>query len=69
MLLWNDLDHNGYFFHDLWFVDMDNRLQVRRQTRSCEIKRTTSTISSTTCGTDSSEHPNKYGNTQLRTMY
>ena len=53
MLLWNDLDHNGYFFHDLWFVDMDNLLQVRRQTRSCEIKRTTSTISSTTCGPDS----------------
>ena len=28
-LLGNDLDHTGYFFHDLWFGDMDNLLQVR----------------------------------------
>ena len=53
MLLGKDLDHTGYFFHDLWFGDMDNLLQVRQQTRSCGIKRTTSTITSTTCGTDS----------------
>ena len=25
----NDLDHTGYFFHDLWFGDMDNLFQVR----------------------------------------
>ena len=52
-LLVNDLDHTGYFFHDLWFGDMDNLLQVRRPTRSCGIKRTTSTISSATRGKDS----------------
>ena len=28
-LLVNNLDHTGYFFHDLWFGDMDNLLQVR----------------------------------------
>ena len=28
-LLGNDLDHTGYFFHDLWFGDMDKLLQVR----------------------------------------
>ena len=52
-LLGNDLDHTGYFFHDLWFGDVDNLFQVRGQTRSCGNNRTTSTISSTTCGTDS----------------
>ena len=28
-LMGKELDHTGYFFHDLWFGDMDNLFQVR----------------------------------------
>ena len=28
-LLVNNLDYTGNFFHDLWFEDMNNLLQVR----------------------------------------
>ena len=65
-LLVKELDHTGYFFHDLWFGDMDksapgaltNALLWEQSHSNNKLIH------------EVPEHPKKkYGNTQLRTKY